>query len=321
MTTRFRSTSREPNFLYIGTNKAGTTWLYAALSSHPDVYLAPGKGLHFFSSQYHRGGEWYRRQFANAGGQRAVKELSHSYLYSKDACERIARMIPHIKLVTCLREPVDRAWSDYLHAVKNGRLHCSFEQAVQRIPIFLERGRYATYLRPYMEKFDTEMIHVGVSDDLRTDANAFAASIFRFLGVGERLLQPGLCQRYMPAGEARFGSLTYAAKQAARTAKSLGFRRMVGRAKRSILIRNILFRQYREANKPTMRQKTRAAPKDYFYDEIRQLDDLLASDLRERWGYGTRRGTHSCRPPVSNRVSAGASTDTTKVVAAQFRSD
>ena len=69
--------NRCPNFLYIGTRKAGSTWLYSVLASHPDVYMAPGKGLYFFDNNYDRGSEWYRHHFAAAGRESIVGEVMH----------------------------------------------------------------------------------------------------------------------------------------------------------------------------------------------------------------------------------------------------
>ena len=114
--------SRVPNVLYIGTSKAGSTWIYDVLNHHPDIYMAPGKGLYFFSTNYERGLDWYRSQFAGAAGEQILGEVSHGYLYEEEACERIAAMNPEIKIMVCLREPADRAFSEYLDGVKNGHV-------------------------------------------------------------------------------------------------------------------------------------------------------------------------------------------------------
>jgi len=63
---------RLPNFLYIGTSKAGSTWIYDVLNRHPDIYMAPGKGLYFFSRHYERGLEWYASHFLGAASERII---------------------------------------------------------------------------------------------------------------------------------------------------------------------------------------------------------------------------------------------------------
>ena len=130
-----------PNFLYIGTSKAGSTWLYDVLNHHPDVFMAPGKGLYFFSAHYERGLDWYGSHFAAAAGQRIRGEVSHGYLYDEKACERMAAMDPELKLMVCLREPVDRAFSEYLDGVKNGRVDGSFELQLEHLLTVLKIRR------------------------------------------------------------------------------------------------------------------------------------------------------------------------------------
>jgi hypothetical protein len=161
--------SRLPNFIYIGTNKAGSTWLYDVLARHPDVYMAPGKGLYFFSKHYERGLDWYRTHFEEVGDERIVGEVSHSYMYSDDVWKRIAEMDPEIRLMVCLREPVDRAFADYLDGVKNGLIHGDFETELEREPPFLQRSHYSRYLAPYVEQFGLDSIHVALFDELSAD--------------------------------------------------------------------------------------------------------------------------------------------------------
>ncbi len=74
------SERRLPDFLYIGTSKAGSTWLFNTLAIHPEVHLASSKGLYFFDQHYDRGIDWYLDQFGGAGDARAMGEISHSYL-------------------------------------------------------------------------------------------------------------------------------------------------------------------------------------------------------------------------------------------------
>jgi hypothetical protein len=197
------TTGRLPNFIYIGTNKAGSTWLYDVLARHPDVYMAPGKGLYFFSKHYERGLDWYRGHFEEVGDERIVGEVSHSYMYSDDVWKRIAEMDPEIRLMVCLREPVDRAFADYLDGVKNGLIHGDFETELEREPPFLQRSHYSRYLAPYVEQFGLDSIHVAVFDELSADPNAYAKKIFAFLGIEELNLAPAQREKMMPAGTPR----------------------------------------------------------------------------------------------------------------------
>jgi hypothetical protein len=100
--------SGAPNFLYIGTSKAGSTWIFKALSWHPQVYMYSGKNLGYFSTRFEQGWDWYLSNFKPEPQHRVIGEVSHSYLVSEKAAERIHERLPDIKMMACLREPVER---------------------------------------------------------------------------------------------------------------------------------------------------------------------------------------------------------------------
>ena len=276
-----------PNFCYVGTSKAGSTWLFNALALHPDVYLAPSKGLYYFDQHFDNGQEWYLSHFTDADGHRAVGEISHSYLSSEPVPARIAALNPAMRLLVCLREPVDRAFSDYLDLVKNGQHDGSFETALERFPRLVERGRYATHLRRYGQHFPAEQMHVGLFDDLRADAQAYADEVYAFLDVAPMSLPPGALQRRMPAGVARNRVLATTAKRASRMVLRLGLRRLRSRVKRSAVVRQALYRSYSD-DRPTIPAAVAADLRREFAAEVAALDGLLGRPVSQRWGYPSR---------------------------------
>src|SRR5262245_51708602 len=93
-----------PDFLFIGPDKCGSSWLFEVLRQHPLCFVPPAKDLYFFDRYYARGWAWYERHFAAAPtGCRARGELSHDYLFSPLAAERIAASLPEVRLLTILR--------------------------------------------------------------------------------------------------------------------------------------------------------------------------------------------------------------------------
>ena len=274
-----------PNFLYIGTSKAGSTWIYGILSQHPQAFMATGKGLYFFDGHYDRGIPWYQSCFAEAAGQPVVGEISHSYLFSVDACTRISQLDPEMKLMVCFREPAERAFSAYLDGVKNGQIDCTFEEALEKAPSLIDRGRYATHLRPYLETFGSERIHVGVFDELASDPERFASRIFEFLGIQPVSLPTSQSKKMMPAARPRSYALAQWAKKASVAAKTVGLRKLRSRVKRSRLIRNMLYRSYSAKDKPVMSQSTRSDLRERFAGEVYALDRMLGSSFARTWGY------------------------------------
>ena len=273
-----------PDFLYIGTSKAGSTWLFNALASHPDVFLASSKGLYYFDAHIDRGEDWYLGHFDGSAGFRARGEISHSYLSSVEAPERIARLNPAVRLLACLREPVDRAFSDYLDLLKNQQYDGSFEGALDAYPRLLDRGRYATHLRRYLEVFPREQLLVQLFDDLKADPQRYADDVFDFLGVSALALPPSELRSRMPAGVPRSRTAATAAKAASQTVKRLGLRRLRSRVKRSAKVRQVLYRPYAD-DRPTADPATVARLRAEVADEVADLDALLGVPVSRRWGY------------------------------------
>jgi hypothetical protein len=277
---------RVPDFAYIGTSKAGSTWLFNALANHPEVHLASSKGLYYFDQHFDRGEQWYLDQFQEAGDAPAVGEISHSYLSSPEAAARIAELNPGMRLLVCLREPVDRAFSDYLDLVKNGQFDGSFPAALDRFPRLLDRGRYATHLQRYLDRFPREQIHVGLFDDLRRDPQAYADEVFDFLGVRRIQLSAADLKSRMPAGTPRNAALAAGAKRVAKLAKRSGLGRLRSRVKRSRLVRHALYRPYRD-DRPTIDPAVAADLRAGFAEEVLRLDSMLGRPVSQGWGYST----------------------------------
>lgn len=286
---------RRPNFLYIGTSKAGSTWLFNALALHPHAYLASFKGLYYFDHHFDNGRDWYLGQFAGADGYAAVGEISHSYLSSPEAPSRIAGLNPRIRMLACLREPVDRAFSDYLDLLKNRQFEGSFEEALDRFPRLCDRGRYATHLERYLRYFPREQLHVSLFDDLKADAQAYADDVFEFLGIYPLQLPPSHLRSRMPAGQARNVTMARAAKSASHLAKRAGLNSLRSRVKRSVVVRSALYRPYAE-ERPTMATQTRSELRRGFADEVVALDQMLHMGVCERWGYRGSVDPEGARP-------------------------
>ncbi|HUA83806.1 MAG TPA: sulfotransferase [Bryobacteraceae bacterium] len=220
---------RLPNFFLAGAPKAGTTALYRYLGQHPRIYLSPVKEPNFFAAEVREenfesamrprlarekaglsaflsgpkrgmrfGGmvaDWedYLRLFAPARDELAVGEASVCYLWSPTAPARIAEKIPTAKILIMLRNPVDRAFSQYLHGAGNGTIRWSFREHIRRnlhhrsgvfsvdYP-FLELGLYAEQVTRYRELF-AENVWVGLYDDFVGQPLDTLREICRFLAV------------------------------------------------------------------------------------------------------------------------------------------
>ena len=102
-----------PTYLIAGTVRSGTTSLHRALRRHPEVFAPGEKELHFFDRQFDRGVGWYESLFADAPGTGPVGEATPNYVYDDHAVERMAGVVPDARVVVLLRDPVERAYSQY----------------------------------------------------------------------------------------------------------------------------------------------------------------------------------------------------------------
>ena len=179
---------RLPTFLVIGAMKAGTTTLYQRLARHPDVFMPENKEPDFFVAEktWDRGLDWYRGLFEGAGGAVAVGEASTSYSKCTEfdgVPRRIATVLPDVRLVYVLREPIGRMRSMYLHNVRMGRERTSADEALLERPMYLDASRYALQMDAFLEHFDRDRLYVLRTEDLRTDAQGAVAGVLRFLGL------------------------------------------------------------------------------------------------------------------------------------------
>jgi hypothetical protein len=161
-----------PDFVIIGAQKGGTSFLYHLLTLHPLVEPAARKELHFFDNPelFDHGAEWYRRCFPRLGskdGQRSITgEATPYYLFDPPVAKRMAEMVPKARLIALLRDPIDRAYSHYQMQVKRGTEPRTFEEAIeQEQSSYMSRGIYVDQLLRWFEFFGKEQMLILKSED------------------------------------------------------------------------------------------------------------------------------------------------------------
>ena len=277
--------TRLPNFLYIGPDKAGSSWLHETLIKHPDVYLSPAKDLYFFDRYYDRGLAWYAAQFKDAGAQEVVGEICQDYLFHPEAAERIHESLgPDVRVMVSLRDPVERAWSSYLYMRKHGIGPDTFAAALESRPELLDHGRYATGLDRFLALLPRENVHVALFDDLTSDPQGFLDGVTDFLGVASQPLTEKELEARLPAASARSVALAHAARRAADWVREHDGASVVGRVKRSPLVHKLLYTPIdRQAVRPD--REDVAAVRTALAKEVDSLERTLGLSLREAWGW------------------------------------
>ena len=206
-----------PSFLICGGQRCGTTSLYRALAGHPVVMKAVlHKGVHYFDTSYERGMGWYRAHFPLTRSADKISERygvgaqtfesSPYYMYHPQAAARIARDLPHAKLLVLVRDPVERAYSQHHHEVARGfeterdfgaalaleraRLHKQEEKLAEdpeyysfshQHHAYRARGEYVRYLRRMADEVGRDRIHVVDSGAFFRDPQPVYEQVLDFL--------------------------------------------------------------------------------------------------------------------------------------------
>lgn len=206
-----------PDFVIIGAQKCGTTFLYELLRRHDLILPAKRKEVHFFDVHFGKGVDWYRSHFLHPKRRNdrmtITGEASPYYLYHPLAAGRAAEVLPEARLLVLLRNPVDRAYSDYHDKVRAGRETLSFEEALEaeegrirgerekiisegdyhsrslRRFSYLSRGLYVDQLIEWEKFFGRDQILVLRSEDLFKDTAGFLGRVFDYLDLPDQELE------------------------------------------------------------------------------------------------------------------------------------
>lgn len=291
---------RLPDFLIIGAYKCGTTSLVDYLGQHPDIHLPWLQEPNYFayetdseSTQLKPEVDWgslYRRHrartlaqyqtlFDDAPASSVVGECSPEYMRSPHAWRRIKATVPSVRLIAILRNPAERAHSDYQAFVRDGLEQEPFSSTIQRSRStepghqYVTTGFYGAQLRPYFEAFDREQLRVVLMDDLRQDGAAVVRDLCSWLGVDVSGWAPDLSVTRNVSG--RPGNVAVAAAFRARRRlrpwiKPLVPPRLQRRAD------DLLASGLRRDALPADAKKQLL---EIYHDDIRLLEQLLERDL------------------------------------------
>jgi len=198
---------RLPDFIIAGAPRCGTTWLYSLADRHPAIEMAkpvaPEPKFFLRDDLFVRGLTFYSQSwFANIPANMIAGEKSTNYLESAIAAQRIHDCLPSVRLVFSLRNPIHRAFSNYLWSRQNGLGSASFADALEqeeelerrlsedlryaRPHALFSRGLYADLLEPYFSLFPRDHILVLRYEEIAAAPAGVAVALHRFLGIEQR---------------------------------------------------------------------------------------------------------------------------------------
>lgn len=208
-------------FFILGAAKCGTSSLYYYLDQHPDILMSTPKETLFFEKDYKKDLTYYRgKYFPNYKGEAFLGEARHRNLYLPFVPERIAESFPDAKLIIILRNPVDRAYSHYLHRKNRGVELLNFKDAIKEDEMrikngilfknqsdiekylkqlatdgamleyrtYLDSGYYVEQIERYLKLFNRDQIFITFTEDLKKDVRKTYFDLLAFLDKDLRLI-------------------------------------------------------------------------------------------------------------------------------------
>ncbi|MBS1746342.1 MAG: sulfotransferase domain-containing protein [Bacteroidetes bacterium] len=284
-----------PKFLCVGTSKSGTTSLHSILAQHPEICLPEQKEIHFFDNDenFKKGVSWYEEQFKQAGPGQLVGEITPDYMFYDYAPKRILDLLGNdIKLILMLRNPVDRAYSEYLFNVRRGYFDKPFEQVIEeekkfdlnkfenRHFIHIHRSMYAVHIQN-LQKYFTNSNHyfyIIFEEDFKKNQAQTIERLLGFLGVSQQTLDLGQVFKpaYMPKSK-WLQKIVYQPNM---------FKKVIKNFLPTYKIRRKIKDQWLPGINSS-KEKIPAINPDlkklllekYFFDDIRKTEDLIKRDL------------------------------------------
>lgn len=226
------------HFVCLGAQKSGTTYIANALRAHPEIQIPASKELYYFSpvGEYNSGPnfsqcnfgrdlDWYIGQFATDG--RKCGEISTHYLFDPACAARLKSAFPELRVFAVLRNPVDRAFSQYnMERYKTGKEKRTLSEIIHEEPDneIIRRGLYAEQLKPYIDEFEPKNIRVYIFEDMVSDPVSFFDDLFDFLDVDRDFSPPAQQKRMNPSRKTKYVFIPRTVRLARQTLEGLGLR-------------------------------------------------------------------------------------------------
>lgn len=284
MTENTQKNSVLPDFLVISPSKSGTNTLYEMLRQHPEICMAKHvKGTRFFNRFYYRGIDWYSQLFSHCLPDSVKGEVDETYFVSESPVpERIHRYLPNIKLIICLRNPVDRAISLYFQFVKFGLLKRSFQEAVkepQYYRLLVTDNFYTNHLIRFQRYFSKENTMIFLFEDLTKNMHSTIKSVYSFLGVDDRFHPTSIDKKFNPAQKPRFAILNGLAYFTLIACRHLGLHPVISMAKQSKVVKKLLFRKEYGTAYPSLLPEVKKQLQGIFQKHNANLAEMTGFDL------------------------------------------
>ena len=256
------------DFVIVGPQRTGTSWLDRALRTHPDIALPSltKETFAFDSEKATDTSKYFQRYFANAEPTQKAGEVGPTYFHNPVARARLRAEFPRLKIIILLRNPVARTYSLFRHEVAKGRSPDDLYRAIEQNPEIIESGRYAKHVPAWQRDFGEDNVLLLRFEDIESRGEHLITDVQSFFGVIPRPLDPKLLEKYGFGVVPRIQILATLAARLARILRQAGLDRLVEIAKRMGL--KPLFFRGGDASKLDMTEEQRAFLEKVHADDI-----------------------------------------------------
>ncbi len=180
-----------PTWIGIGCVKCGTSWAWQQLRKHPDLFAPIQKEVHFFNFCATKDVSWYRTKFQRAKPHQKVGEWTPDYFHHYEAMHLIKEYVPDARLMVIFRHPVERAFSNWKHALQAKRLPkgMTFKESFKNWRV-RERSIYSRWLKRWWAVFPKEQLKVMWYEDIKKRPVKFLQELFEHIGVRSDFVPP-----------------------------------------------------------------------------------------------------------------------------------
>lgn len=274
-----------PDFLVIGAQRSGTTWLYKILKSNRSVKLVSGrKEVHFFDRYFYRGIGWYKQLFPKYFNG-AKGEITPAYLYHNKCAKRIKENLPNIKLICILRNPVERAYSGYKYLVQEKNYQKSFEDSIKQFPDILKRGLYYQQLKRYYNIFRKDQIKIIIYENVIYKPELSINNICDFLRISRNYEKSTINKKYNVSMIPKYPLFYKIAKSIVRKMYDYEFINIINYFK-NMKIKRIFFNEDSINGKgfKPINEKTRKELINYYIRDVKNLEKMIDVNIAKKWG-------------------------------------
>ena len=209
------------SFICVGPQRTASSWLDQMLRQHPQISLPNSvKETFFWDQRYSKGFQWYYSHFKTTNHQ-IMGEIAPTCFDNPQACHRITDANPEIKVLICLRDPIERTYSLYCHKYATGRLKGNFAQALNEDQRLVNSSKYSQYVNLWSKNVGSENILLVRQEGVAQEPIAVLNDICAFIGI-PAMEWENPSQKYGQKAQPISVSLTAMANQVARSLRAMG---------------------------------------------------------------------------------------------------